>query len=142
MIKKRLFSCILPILMCVSLSACGSNRNDIVNGQSESYSNSYVNTELSEAEAKQVAAEYVNGVGRSELERNLSNACGASSISNLSFASFESGGGMVQDYCFTIKGNFYSLDEYGKVKDHNGFSWCVGVTKSGNVTIASNGLIN
>lgn len=71
--------------------------------------------------------------------RMMLKASGCSKIKYFEVASCEEGGSMIGvEYSFKVKGNFFGYDEYGTLKGHYKYEWCIGIEKDGTVRESSN----
>lgn len=100
-------------------------------------------TALTNSEARKVLTNYINS-SPDKLTSELIAESGVKSIKYLEVATIEDGCGMMihsGDFGFTLKGNFFGYDAYGKLLGQYTFEWAVRVTAESKVELALNGSV-
>ena len=106
--------------------------------ESETESETETESEITEREAENMVLAYAQSYGAILVKAKYN----YTDVKNFEAVSCEKGGSVNGGiYSFYVYGSFFGYDEYGTLKEHGKYKWCIGVTADGKVKEGSAPLI-
>ena len=139
--KKKIVALIIcSIFGITSLAGCGNSANNSIEATTNSVTETsgIEETEMSSYDAESILIDYIeNNQSTFEMKVLGINSFNIEHIEHLEVSTIEctNSPGSGPPYGFSIKGNFYGMDDYGRVKGHYNYSMSATVDSEGKVKL-------